>query len=97
MGVIGNFVTDPSDPELLAESHGNKALASIMIDVHTGRLTLVNSFNVLRSYFLETLLIVSVIVIVRLSLVRNVTIVEKVFEAGGQVTKALGDTGGNGE
>lgn len=48
-----------------------------MIDVYTNRLSLVNSYNIVRSYFLETLLVVSIIAIGRLALVRNVTITEK--------------------
>lgn len=66
---LGNFVTSPVD-----EVIGSASIAQVVVDVYTGRLVVVIPYNSLRSYFLETLLVVSVIAIARLSLVRSVYI-----------------------
>lgn len=66
---LGNFVTSPVD-----EIIGSASIAQVVVDVYTGRLVVVIPYNSLRSYFLETLLVISVIGIARLSLVRSVNI-----------------------
>ena len=71
-GMIGNFVTDPTDQSLSTQV-SSESVASVVIDVYTNKLILVNSFNIIRTYFLETLLVISIIAIARLALVRNVT------------------------
>lgn len=70
LGIIGNFVTSPAE----TTGGSSEPLASVVIDVYTGKMTLVHSFNALRSYFLETLLIISILAIAKLSLVRNVSV-----------------------
>ena len=75
LGILGNFVTSPTDPNLSSQS-SSEFLASVVVDVYTGKLVLVNSYNLIRSYFLETLLIISIIAIARLALVRNITMKE---------------------
>lgn len=76
LAVLGNFVSNPSDPALTTQT-SSETLATVVIDTYTNKLTLVNSFNIIRSAFLETLLIISIIAIGRLALVRNVTITER--------------------
>lgn len=70
LAVIGNFVLSPPAPG----PSSAYSLPAVVVDVYTGRLQLVSSFSMLRAYFLETLLIISVIAIARLSLVRKVTV-----------------------
>lgn len=66
LGIVGNFVTSDKKDE------ASNGLAKVVIDVYTGRLTLVNSFSVVRSYFLETMLIISILAIAKLTIIRNV-------------------------
>jgi hypothetical protein len=70
LGIVGNFVTSTKKDE--ASQNG---LAKVVIDVYTGRLTLVNSFSVVRSYFLETMLIISILAVAKLTIIRNVKVV----------------------
>lgn len=76
LSIVGNFVTSPADPDFTPSSsvHG---LATVVVDVFTGAIVLVNSFNSIRTYFLEALLIISVLAISRLAIVRKVVTVTK--------------------
>lgn len=65
---MGNFVSATS----ASSSSSGSTLPSVVVDVYTGRLQVVSSFSSLRAYFLETLLIISVVAIARLSLLRKV-------------------------
>jgi hypothetical protein len=70
--VVGNFVTTPTDTDFSTQSSASN-LASLVIDVYTGQLIVVNSYNAIRSLFLEALLVLCIIIIARLSFVRNIT------------------------
>jgi hypothetical protein len=70
--VVGNFVTNPDDTDFSTQSSASN-LASLVIDVYTGQLIVVNSYNAIRSLFLEALLVICIIIIARLSFVRTVT------------------------
>ena len=85
LGVVGNFATNPSDPDLLSSSASAGAgggggggaadsLATIVVDVYSGKLAFINPYNSIRSYFLETLLVLSLIGMAKLSLVRTVVV-----------------------
>lgn len=75
LAVVGNFVTSPSDPSLSSPSTGGAAstVPSVVIDTYTGRLVVRMPYDAVRGYFIEALLVISIIVITRLSFVRNVT------------------------
>lgn len=76
LAIMGNFVSRSSDADKGSlQSSASDTLPRVVVDVYTGKLQLVSSFSTLRAYFLETLLIISVISIARLSLVRKVTAV----------------------
>lgn len=74
LAVLGNFVTNPTDPSYSSQS-AKESLATVVVD-HTGSLVVINSFTTMRTYFLETLLLVSIITIARLSLVKKVTFIK---------------------
>lgn len=76
LSIIGNFVTTPADPDMATASSA-QGLATVVIDVFTGSIVLVNSFGLIRTYFLEALLIVSVLAISRLAVVRKVVVVAR--------------------
>lgn len=88
LSIVGNFVvTSPSKDENNGVS--SNGLASVVIDVYTGRLTLVNSFSVVRSYFLETMLIISILAIAKLTIIRNVKVrVEFIEKPSSQMIKS---------
>lgn len=67
---LGNFVNRPQDAEIGRPG----SIATVVFDVYTGRLVVVTPYSIMRSYFLETLLIISVIALTRLSMVRKLTI-----------------------
>lgn len=71
LAVVGNFVTNPSDPAITSSTYS--AVPSIVVDTYTGKLVVRMPYDAVRSYFIEALLIISIIVITRLSFVRNVT------------------------
>lgn len=72
LAVIGNFVTSPLDADMSSTS-SMPGLASVVIDVYTGAITLVAPYNMMRAYFMETLLVISVMAIARISFVKKVT------------------------
>lgn len=70
LGALGNFVINPLDSAVRQAG----SLATVVLDAYTGRLIITTPYSALRSYFLETLLVVSVITIARLTMVRTVEI-----------------------
>ncbi len=72
LGIVGKFVTNPGDPSLSAPSTAS-AVPSVVVDTYTGRLVVRMPYDAVRGYFIEALLVISIIVITRLSFVRNVT------------------------
>ena len=70
LGALGNFVTNPSDTDVRQVG----SLATVVLDAYTGRLIITTPYSALRSYFLETLLVISVITIARLAMVRTVEV-----------------------
>ena len=60
------------DPALSA-SNTASAVPSVVVDTYTGRLVVRMPYDAIRGYFIEALLVISIIVITRLSFVRNVT------------------------
>jgi hypothetical protein len=70
LAVLGNFVSSPVDPKYSSQS-SEETLATVVVD-YTGSLVVVHSFATMRTYFLESLLFISIIAIGRLSLVKNV-------------------------
>lgn len=82
LAVVGNFVSPaPRGPAVAPNSVGGGAgragasLPTVVVDVETGRLQVVSSLSSLRAYFLEAMLVVSVLAIARLSMVQTVTVV----------------------
>ena len=74
LAVLGNFVSSPTDPKYGSQSSAD-TLATVVVD-YTGSLVVVHSFATMRTYFLESLLFISIIAIARLSLVKKVTLVK---------------------
>jgi hypothetical protein len=70
LAVLGNFVSSPVDPKYSSQS-SEETLATVVVD-YTGSLVVVHSFATMRTYFLESLLFISIISIARLSLVKRV-------------------------
>lgn len=70
LAALGNFVTNPSDTDVRQAG----SLATVVLDAYTGRLIITTPYSALRSYFLETLLVVSIITIARLAMVRTVEV-----------------------
>lgn len=72
LAVLGKFVTNPGEPSTAQSSSAN-AVPSIVVDTYTGKLAVHMPYDAVRGYFVEALLVISIIVITRLSFVRNVT------------------------
>jgi hypothetical protein len=70
LAVLGNFVSSPSDPKYASQS-SVETMATVVVD-YTGSLVVVHSFATMRTYFLESLLFISIIAIARLSLVKHI-------------------------
>ena len=73
LSVVRNFVTSPSDPSLSPSTGAASTVPSVVVDTYTGRLVVKMPYDAVRGYFIEALLVISIIVITRLSFVRNVT------------------------
>lgn len=99
LGTVGNFVTGPTDsaygrvedPNLSPQS-SLKALPTVVIDAYTGQLTMHLPYDAVRGYFVEALLIISIIVISRLTFVRSNTYTTVVYSS----LSDPGSGGGNG-
>ena len=48
-----------------------KSMPSVVIDTYTGQLVMHTPYDAVRGYFVEALLVISIIVISRLTFVRN--------------------------
>lgn len=82
LAALGNFVNAPGD-------HPGE-IATVAVDVYNGKIVLVPPYSALREYFLETLLVISVLVIARLAFVRKM---ETKFLERGQLAKAVAEDG----
>lgn len=62
------------DPQLSSVGSGSTSstVPSVVVDTFTGRLVVRMPYDAVRGYFIEALLVISIIVITRLSFVRNV-------------------------
>lgn len=72
LAVVGNFVASPSDPNISPQS-SMRSMPSVVIDTYTGELVMHTPYDAVRGYFVEALLVISIIVISRLTFVRNNT------------------------
>lgn len=72
LAVLGKFVTNPGEASTAQSSSAN-AVPSIVVDTYTGKLAVHMPYDAVRGYFVEALLVISILVITRLSFVRNVT------------------------
>ncbi len=70
LAVVGNFVAGPGDPNISPQS-SMKSMPSVVIDAYTGQLVMHTPYDAVRGYFVEALLVISIIVISRLTFVRN--------------------------
>jgi len=73
LATLGNFIS-------LGQSTSvgfHESVGTVVMDVYTGGLVIVPPYSVMRQYLMETLLVISVVAIARLSLVRQVTIIPK--------------------
>jgi hypothetical protein len=75
LAVLGNFVSSPIDPKYSSQSTA-ETFATVVVD-YTGSLVIVHSFATMRTYFLESLLFISIIAIARLSLVKKIIYAKK--------------------
>jgi hypothetical protein len=72
LAAVGNFVASPMDPNISLQS-SMRAMPSVVIDTYTGELVMHTPYDAVRGYFVEALLVISIIVISRLTFVRNNT------------------------
>jgi hypothetical protein len=72
LALVGNFVASPSDPNISPQS-SMKSMPSVVIDTYTGELVMHTPYDAVRGYFVEALLFISIVVISRLTFVRNNT------------------------
>lgn len=66
LAAVGNLVSNPSDMNPVGTP-------TIVMDAYTGKLAVYMPYDTVRGYFVEALLIISILVITRLSFVRNIT------------------------
>jgi hypothetical protein len=70
LAAVGNFVAGPGDTNISPQS-SMKSMPSVVIDAYTGQLVMHTPYDAVRGYFVEALLVISIIVISRLTFVRN--------------------------
>lgn len=70
LAVVGNYVSNPGDVELSPVS-STQAVPVVVVDTYTGGLMTHVAYSGVRGYFVEALLVVSIVVIARLTFVRN--------------------------
>ena len=70
LAVVGNFVSGPGDPAISSQS-SLETMPSVAIDAYTGQLVMHTPYDAVRGYFVEALLVLSIIAISRLTFVRN--------------------------
>jgi hypothetical protein len=73
LAVVGNFVSNPSS-DVVSEEQFDDAIR-VVVNPRTGQMEFVSQYNITKMYMLQALLVICLIVIVRLSVVRNVTVV----------------------
>ena len=66
LAVLGNFVVTPDEAQKTAELSYTKSIATVVVN-RMGDLTIVNSFDAMRTFYLESLLFVSIVAVARLS------------------------------
>ena len=64
LAVAGNFVSSPGDPNLSPQS-SLRSMPSVVIDTYTGELVMHTPYDAVRGYFVEALLVISILVISR--------------------------------
>ena len=89
---MGNFVASPSDLNISPQS-SMQSMPSVVIDTYTGELVMHTPYDSVRGYFVEALLFISIIVISRLTFVRNNTYTTTV-NLGGSGAAAAGSAKG---
>lgn len=72
LAAVGNFVSPAADQ--LGTTTGGARLPTVVVDARTGQLDLVGSLSAMRAYFLEAMLVVSILAIARLSMVQTVSV-----------------------
>lgn len=70
--VLGNFASSTVGDPNQATMGG-----SVVVDPFTGMLVRAGDYKSVRSYFVEALLVISILVIARISMVRSVTVVQR--------------------
>lgn len=73
LAVVGNFVSPAAD-QLDTGGVGGRRLPTVVVDARTGQLDLVGSLSAMRAYFLEAMLVISILAIARLSMVQTVSV-----------------------
>jgi hypothetical protein len=68
LATLGNLLNVPTTTAPVQTKGG---LTMVVVDTYTGKLTIVPPYDTMRASFLETLLVLSIIAIVRLSMVRT--------------------------
>lgn len=82
LAVVGNFVSTPDDPNLSPQS-SMRSMPTVVIDTYTGELVMHTPYDAVRGYFVEALLVISILVISRLTFVRNNTYTTTVLLSSG--------------
>lgn len=82
LATVGNFVAragssqGDSGSDRVSSMHG---MPSVVVDAYTGQLVMHTPYDSVRGYFVEALLVISIIVICRLAFVRNNTYTTTVY------------------
>jgi hypothetical protein len=74
LAVAGNYVTTPKDP-VLSSTSSMLSVPIVVVDTYTGNMMMHIPYSGVRGYFVEALLLISIVVIARLTFVRNTTFV----------------------
>lgn len=79
LGAMGNLVTSPGDAagSGAAVVPGGQPFATVVVDAYTGKLAFLQPYSSMRTFFLEAMLVISILAIARLSLVTKETVVLK--------------------
>jgi hypothetical protein len=72
LAAVGNFVASPNDPNMSPQS-SMRSMPSVVIDTYTAELVMHTPYDAVQGYFVEALLVISILVILRLTFVRNNT------------------------
>lgn len=90
LAAVGNFVAGTGDTQLAVGSIASslESMPSVAIDSYTGQLVMHTPYDAVRGYFVEALLVLSIIAISRLTFVRN-NVYTTVVEMGDSSKKSL--------